>query len=73
MPVKFGPSAKKFVKGKKNNFEFDHDYIKCKPKEELIKYINEGQKPKVKRKCKVELDRRGIQLVYVTKSENELG
>lgn len=66
MPVKFGPSAKKFVKGKKNNFEYDHDYIKLKTKQELIDYLNNGQKPKVKRKCIVELDRRGVKLVWKT-------
>ena len=67
MPVKFGPSSKKFIKGKKNNFDYDHDYMKLKPTEELIKYINEGQKPKVKRKCRVELDRRGVKLVWKKK------
>lgn len=68
MPTKFSQSIKKFVKGKRNNFEFDHDYIKQKTTEELINYINEGSKPKVKRKCRIELDRRGIQLVKKSKT-----
>lgn len=63
MPIKFSPSTRKFVRGqKRKTFEFDHDYIKLKPTEELIKYINEGYKPKVKRKCRVELDRRRVLL-----------
>lgn len=67
MPVKFSPSTRKFIKGKGKTFEFEHDYIKNKSKDDLIKYINEGQKPKVKRKCRIELDRRGIKLVWVKK------
>ena len=64
MPVKFKPSQTPFVKGqgkKTQNF-----YIKNTPKEELIDYINKGQKPKVKQKCRNELDRRGIKLVWKT-------
>ena len=67
MPVKFSPSTRKFIKGKGATFEFEHDYIKNKSKEDLIKYLNEGSKPKVKRKCRIELDRRGIKLVWVKK------
>jgi len=67
MPVKFGKSQRKFVKGKRNNFEYEHEYIKQKPTHELIDYLNEGFKPKVKRKCRVELDRRGVKLVRVMK------
>lgn len=67
MPVKFSPSTRKFVKGKGKTFEYEHDYIKHKSKEDLIKYLNEGQKPKVKRKCLIELDRRKIKLVWVKK------
>jgi hypothetical protein len=67
MPVKFSPSTRKFIKGKGKTFEYEHDYIKHKSKEDLIKYLNEGQKPKVKRKCLIELDRRKIKLVWVKK------
>jgi hypothetical protein len=68
MPIKFSPSQKQYIKNKRNNFNYTHDYIKSKSKEELINYINEGNKPKVKRKCRVELDRRGVKLVWVPKS-----
>ena len=68
MPVKFGFSQvivdretkKKVVK---------HEYMKQKTTQELIDYINEGQKPKLKRKCRVELDRRGVKLVWKSPSE----
>jgi len=44
-----------------------HYYIKQTPKEELIKYINEGQKRKIKQKCRNELVRRGVEIVWVDK------
>lgn len=65
MPVKFSQSSKKFEKGSKN-YTWEHDYIKQKTKEQLIEYINTGSKPKLKRKCRIELDRRGIKLVWKT-------
>lgn len=71
MPVKFSPSTRKFIKGKGKTFEFEHDYIKHKTKQELIDYLNNGQKPRVKRKCRVELDRRGIKLVWVSKVDED--
>lgn len=67
MPVKFKPSSKVFVKGKGTRVE--HFYIKNTPKEELIDYINKGQKPKIKQKCRNELTRRGIKLVWKDPSE----
>lgn len=63
MPIKFKPSQTTFVKGKGRTTS--HFYIKNTPKEELIKYINEGQKPKIKQKCRNELVRRGVKLVWV--------
>ena len=68
MPVKFKPSQKTFVKGQGTRIE--HFYIKNTPKQELIDYINKGQKPKVKQKCLNELTRRGIEIVWV-KPESE--
>ena len=62
MPTKFKPSHKSFVKGQGTKIE--HYYIKNTSKEELIEYVNNGQKPKVKQKCRNELDRRGIKLVW---------
>ena len=67
MPIKFAPSTKKFQKGSRTNWTWEHEYIKNKTKEDLIKYLNEGQKPKVKQKCRNELDRRGVKLVWVPK------
>jgi len=67
MPVKFAPSHKKFEKGSRKNFTWEHEYIKQKPKQELIDYLNEGHKPKVKRKVRIELDRRGVKLVWKKK------
>tara|TARA_B100001057_G_scaffold325796_1_gene325990 strand:- start:637 stop:852 length:216 start_codon:yes stop_codon:yes gene_type:complete len=70
MPTKFKPSSKKYVRGgNPKNAPIEHFYIKNTPKEELIKYINEGQKPKVKQKCRNELTRRGIKLVWKVPSE----
>lgn len=68
MPVKFKPSQTTLVKGKgrvTQNF-----FIKNISKEELIDYINKGQKPKIKQKCMNELTRRGIKLVWKTPSED---
>ncbi len=66
MPVKFSQSSKKFEKGSRTNYTWEHDYIKHKTKEQLIEYINTGSKPKLKRKCRIELDRRGVKLVWKT-------
>ena len=67
MPVKFKPSQTTLVKGKgrvTQNF-----FIKNISKEELIDYINKGQKPKIKQKCMNELTRRGIEIVWKTPTE----
>jgi hypothetical protein len=45
----------------------EHYYIRNTPKEELIEYLNNGQKPKVKQKCSNELVRRGIEIVWKDK------
>lgn len=68
MPIKFSPSQKKYNKNNRKKFTVEHDYIKHKSTDELIKYINEGNKAKTKRKCRVELDRRGVKLVWVPKT-----
>ena len=67
MPTKFSPSHTTFVKGKGK--VTTHSYIRNTPKEELIKYLNDGQKPKIKQKCSNELVRRGINIVWKTPSE----
>lgn len=70
MPTKFSPSFKEFNKQSKT-VTIKHDYIKNKTKQELIDYINNGQKPKIKQKCRNELARRGVKLVYVSKTEDD--
>ena len=43
-------------------------FISQTPKQELIDYINSPSgKPKIKQKCRNELTRRGVKLVYKTK------
>lgn len=65
MPTKFRPSHKSYVKGQGTKTE--HFYIKNTPKEELFDYINgSNNKPKVKQKCRNELVRRGVNIVYKT-------
>ena len=69
MPIKFKPSQTVYVKGKgkvTTNY-----YIKNTPTEELIKYINEGQKPKIKQKARNELVRRGVNLGWVSKDNDK--
>ena len=68
MPTKFKPTQTTLVKGKGR--VTNHYYIKNTPKQELIDYINKGQKPKVKQKCLNELTRRGIKIVWA-KTEKE--
>ena len=68
MPVKFKPSQTTLVRGTKNTVT-THYYIKNTPKEELIDYINNGQKPKKKKKCRNELTRRGVKLVWKSPTE----
>ena len=70
MPVKFKPSQTTYVKGKGK--VTNHYFIKNTPKEELFDYINKGQKPKIKQKCRNELQRRGIKIVWKEKQSDEL-
>jgi len=70
MPVKFSKSFKEYNKTLKTT-TMKHDYIKHKSTEDLIKYLNEGSNKRVKRKVRIELDRRKVKLVWVT-PESEL-
>jgi hypothetical protein len=67
MPVKFKPSQTTYKKGEGKVTQ--HFYIKNTPTQELIDYINNGQKPKVKQKCRNELTRRGVKLVFKEPTE----
>ena len=72
MPVKFAPSFKEYKKGTKKT-AIKHEYIKHKSKDELFEFINkEGAKPKVRRKAIIELERRGIRIVWNTKPKDIL-
>lgn len=70
MPVKFKPSqtALNRASGKTTT---THYYMKNTSTKELIEYINSTNgKPKVKIKCRNELDRRGVKLVWTKKEPN---
>lgn len=72
MPVKFKPSQKTVQRGTKV-VTTTHYYIKNTPKQELIDYINSSNgRPKIKQKCKNELDRRGVKIVWTTKEPNSI-
>ena len=63
MPIKFKPSQKSYVKGK--GYKTEHFYIKNISTAELFEYLNNHNgKPKIKQKCRNELTRRGITIVY---------
>lgn len=68
MPVKFGKSIRKFIKGKGKTFEYTHDYIRQKTKDELFETINKtGVNKKLRVKCIRELDRRKVNYVWSKK------
>lgn len=66
MPAKFKPSQ--IVKDRQTGkLKTTHYYLKSTPKEELIEYINSSNgKPKTKIKCRNELTRRGVEIVWKT-------
>jgi|TARA_R110000772_G_scaffold62908_1_gene141093 hypothetical protein len=67
MPIKFKPSQTVMERGTGKRTTTNY-YIKQTPKEELFDYINgSNSKPKIKNKCRNELVRRGIEIVYVPK------
>tara|TARA_B100001063_G_scaffold7201_1_gene5475 strand:+ start:15935 stop:16162 length:228 start_codon:yes stop_codon:yes gene_type:complete len=64
MPVKFKPTQITRERGT-GKLTTTHFYMKTMPKQELFDYINnDNSKPKIKQKCKNELIRRGIKIVY---------
>ena len=51
----------------------EKSYIKGASKDELFEYINSSSgKPKIKRKCKNELIRRGIKIQYISEESTDL-
>ena len=68
MPIKFKPSQKKIDRATKKEM-IEHFYIKNTPEKELFDYINNSNgKPKIKMKCRNELVRRGIKIVWQPKT-----
>tara|TARA_B100000963_G_C22077665_1_gene430871 strand:- start:42 stop:278 length:237 start_codon:yes stop_codon:yes gene_type:complete len=72
MPAKWKPSERVFAKdarGRRINTtskikQWKHYYLHETPKQELIDYLNKGQKPKIKVKAMKELTRRGVKIVW---------
>ena len=71
MPTKYGKTQKR-VDRQTKKVSVEHFYVKQISKDEAFKMLNDNNvKPKVKRKLRNELIRRGIKIVYVTpNSEN---
>lgn len=72
MPVKFKPSQSNYNRST-GKTTVVHYYMKNTSTKELIEYINSTNgKPKVKIKCRNELDRRGVKLVWEKKSTESI-
>jgi hypothetical protein len=61
MPIKLGKSVRKTTRGAaKQGFNYEHDYIKTKSKEELVNTFNATNTvPKKRQKIRNELVKRG--------------
>ena len=73
MPIKFGKTIKQVDRGTKK-VTVVHEYMKCQSIKTLIdKFNNEGTQPKLKRKIRVEFDRRnklGLdKVIFIEKEE----
>ena len=74
MPARGKPSERVFAKdarGRRINTiskikQWRHHYLHQTPKQELIDYLNNGQKPKLKVKAMKELTRRGVKIVWTS-------
>ena len=69
MPTKFKKDGLEYTGSRAQRVAVKKKYfISQTPKQELIDYINSPSgKPKIKQKCRYELTRRGVKLVYKTK------
>ena len=69
MPTKFKKDGIEYRGSRAQRVAVKKKYfISQTPKQELIDYINSPSgKPKIKQKCRNELTRRGVRLVYKTK------
>ena len=73
MPIKFGKTSKQVDRGTKK-VTVVHEYMKCQSIKTLIdKFNKEGTQPKLKRKIRVEFDRRnklGLdKVIFIEKEE----
>ena len=68
MPTKFKKDGLEYRGSRAQRVAVKKKYfISQTPKQELIDYINSPSgKPKIKQKCRNELTRRGVKLVYKT-------
>lgn len=57
MPVKFGKTTIQIDRNTKKK-SISHEYMKQKTIDELVEFYNENKKPKLKRKVKIEIERR---------------
>jgi hypothetical protein len=57
MPVKFGMSQVVIDRNTKKK-SVKHEYMKTKSTAELIAFYNENKRPRLKRKVRIELERR---------------
>ena len=74
MPTKFKPDSYRYEgRGVARKQILEKSYIKGASKDELFEYINSSSgKPKIKRKSKNELIRRGIKISYVVVKPSDL-
>ncbi len=66
MPAKWKKSHKEYKRGIPSaNQKMIHYYLHTTPKQELIDYLNNPNgKPKQKQKARLELERRGVKIVW---------
>jgi len=57
MPVKFGKTTIQIDRNTKKK-SISHEYMKQKTIDELVEFYNENKKPKLRRKVKIEIERR---------------
>ncbi len=75
-PVKFSATSKSYSRAT-GKTSIVHDYMKCKSNADLIEaYNKDGQKPKLKQKVRIEIDRRNkigqSKIVFVDKPSDEI-
>ena len=65
MPTKFKQSQTQRVDRYSDKTVTTHFWMKGTPKQELFDYINNNNgRPRIKQKCRNELVRRGVEIVY---------